>query len=57
MNILADNAMDNLLKRYPALDCCSQDIKKALELMIQMITDSINETGSYRVKDLVEKYS
>ena len=27
--------MDNLLKRYPALDCCSQDIKKALELMIQ----------------------
>ncbi len=26
--------MENLLKRYPALEVCSSDIKKALELMI-----------------------
>ena len=30
---------------------------EALELMMQIITDAINETGSYKVKDLVEKYS
>jgi len=27
--------MENLIKRYPALECCRDDIKKALELMIE----------------------
>ena len=62
---------DNVMDIYPAQVLMQEHFKKsnqlivgiakgkdeALELMIQMITDSINETGSYRVKDLVEKYS
>lgn len=61
----------NVMDIYPAQVLLQKHFKKskqliigiakgydeALELMIQMITDSINETGSYRVKDLVEKYS
>lgn len=62
---------ENVMDIYPAQVLMQKHFRKsnqlivgiakgrdeALELMMQMITDSINETGSYRVKDLVEKYS
>ena len=62
---------ENVMDIYPAQVLLQEHFKKsnqlivgvakgrdeAMELMMQIITDSINETGSYRVRDLVEKYS
>ncbi len=61
---------DNVMDIYPAQVLLQEHFKKsnqliigiakgrdeALELMMQMIVDSIDETGSYKVASLIEKY-